>query len=145
MKNIIWRWTPLKSIGPFDFGTAIISYLGEYDLSLVESNDDPTEWDTYDVEGYDVRVHVDNGKITSVGCYEEFLFEGCNLLGKSLDEIISKIGQKPSGNPDEINFEEDSDVGQLVYEFDECALQVWIKNNIAVTIFCGPRYEDEEI
>ena len=139
MTPIIPTWVPLESIGPFLFNDEISRYISEYALSPLSEKCSITGWITYGRKGLDLQIHVENRHVTSIACYEECLYRVRNLIGMSFDEVCSFIGFSPNGEVDRIDLDEDD--SQLVYEFDSLSLQVWVKGDTVVTVFCGPAYE----
>jgi len=134
--NISWVWVPLISIGPFYFGETISQYKKRYQLKLVsKSNECVTQWDTYEVTGYDdAQIHCENNKIVSVACYQEFYYKKINLIGKNLKEVCDLLELTPDEYGDIIYI---NNSPQVPVEFDSINLQVWCENKIVVSIFCS--------
>jgi len=70
-----------------------------------------------------MTLFVENSVIEDIGCYEELLYKGRNLIGMSIEEFISHTGENFVGEIDCLDFEEDH-IPQCVYEFEAIGLQV---------------------
>lgn len=134
------EWIPLQRLGDFKFGESIEPYIEPYGLySIPDEYENSVGWDVYGMENIGIRIYTENGVITSIACYEECLYEGKNLIGMELVDVVSVIKVNPSADVDIIEIDNEP---QEVYEFDDIEAQVWVKNGKVVTIFCGPRCEE---
>ena len=133
-------WVPLIRLGLFEFGTPIRDYIDKLPLTLLADPDDETGWDTYAVPGDSLRVHVDEGQITSIACYDNCILKGKNLIGLDFDEAKQHLGADPSEEPDTIYIDEEP---QQVFEFDYVEAQLWVKDGRVVTVFCGPSCDEQ--
>lgn len=123
--NIKWNLKPLSSLGPFCFGATISSYIDEYELKRIESEEcDSVGWQVYGIEGHDVRINAEGSAIVSIAVYEECVHEGVNLIGMSLDELREHWGGLPE-EYDEVCVDDEKGF-QKVYDLDELSLQFWI-------------------
>ena len=140
-KQVRLDWVPLKGVGPFMFEEAIASYIDNFGLIEVpEGDDEITNWSNYEMPGYGIDLYVEDGKIVSICCEYQCFFRGKNLIGLTLQEVIEVVGLEPEKDVDTIELADDGE--QLVYEFDDAALQLWTKDGVAVAVFCGPAYDD---
>jgi hypothetical protein len=125
---IIWDWKPLLSVGPIYFGDPVKKLVENQGLKLMDFDDGITEWDTYQVPNGETTVHVEDGKVVSVGCYENLYFNGKNLLGLTLDTVRTILGKE-----DEIGEEI---IDKTPVEYERLGLQIWIRNEIVVDAIC---------
>jgi hypothetical protein len=127
---------PLVSVGQFALGSSIKLYSKEFNFKIVKE-----EFDSFTSFHYsfdtNITLFVHDDLIDSISCDEECFYQGKNLIGISLEEFILTIGENYQGEPDVLDFEEDSDIPQVVYEFENLGLQVWTKNEIIVTIIAS--------
>ena len=123
---------PLKRVGPFEFGKSIDSY---HHLSLIEipeEYDKEVNWRVYSVKNKDIRIYSDKGIITAIACYDECFFNNINIIGLSFDEFKSNINLKPTGSD---KMELDDGIKE-VYDFDELAIEVFVKDGIIISVNC---------
>ena len=136
MKNR-YDFKPLQGVGPFKFGSKLKMY---QHLNLKESFDEynsKVDWRVFKMEKPDSRIYFENNQITSIACYEEIYYKGHNLIGTSFDELKVIINRVP----DEQSSLEIENGIQNIYEFDDLAIQVWVKDDVVVSIFCSCEYE----
>jgi hypothetical protein len=128
------EWTPLIRVGPLEFGANIGPLVEEGVVIPLEYDDDSTGWETYAYGGDAVCVHVDDGRIVSVACYQQCLLRSRNLIGLDFASAVELIGFSPSCEPDIILIDEEP---QQVFEIEEVEAQLWVKDGIVVTVFCS--------
>jgi len=138
MKEIIWNWTPRVSVGPFRFGDPIDDYIDRFKLTRFHDELEKRfefDWETYDVPGHRVQIHVKEKKIESVACYETCLFDGFNLIGATIESVVEKLGHAPNEIGEAIEI---GDEFQTTAEFASIDLQLWLRPNKTVaSAFCS--------
>lgn len=66
--------------------------------------------------------------VVSVGCYDNLLYQGRNLLGLTLEEIREVLGQE-----DEIG----EMIGEEIpVEYESLSLQLWFRGDVVVDATC---------
>ena len=89
-----WEWVPLVSIGGILFNEPLPEGLGTLKLELF-SDPDLDLGDGIDlfneVDGRS-KIEVEDGRVESVYCYNNFYFKGRNLMGLSAEEVMEIIG-----------------------------------------------------
>jgi len=131
---MILRWIPLKSVGPFNFGSLIQKYYGKFCLKYIpDEYNEKVGWDVYGISDEDIRIYFEEGKIEAVSCGINCIYNDMNMIGMKAEELISILGDKP----DTVETEELSDGLHEVYDFDNLGLQIWTKKGIVVTAICS--------
>jgi hypothetical protein len=122
-------WRPRFGVGIFDFGASIANYSNIIEETTGE--DSPTVGQvTYEAKCYrEVFVRAERGTIVSVDSYSEFWLNETNVIGSTLDEAVSKIGQ----SPDEVDHEY-VDGEQTILYFYDLGLTVWLENGLVETV-----------
>ncbi len=125
-----FEWTPLKGIGPFEFGCILDKNLCErYDLREVpEEYNKAVGWVVYMLK-QDDRLFTEDNKVVSFLCSSKILYHDQNLIGMTIDQVTSLLDSEPSS----VESEELSEGVQDVYEFDELGLQLWVAKGMVVT------------
>jgi hypothetical protein len=131
---INWNWKPLISVGPLKFGQPAIPLIKKYNLIALESDCESSDWDTYEFPNSQTRIYVENSYIDSVGCYDNLIYEGTNLLGLSLNEIRSILGNE-------------NEIGEVIemqtpIEYETLGLQLWLEDKITIGGICYRVIED---
>lgn len=129
-QEIIWDWIPLVSIGPIKFGQDPKLLIQRYSLIICDADEEEI---AYEFPDETTRVYVVDGKVDSVGCYDQFYYKGNIMVGMHLSEVLNILGP-----PDEIDkFYGDS----RPLEYDNYGLQLWItaNNTVHSAIVSGPR------
>lgn len=131
------RWTPLKQVGPFKFGSTLKEYSDTFSFREDENKyRTPEDWKAYIIDGENdnLAIYVEDGEIVSIRSEKELYYKDYNLIGLRIDAFIKLVESAPS----EIDkdFELPSSI-QDVYEFDDLEAQVWVLDGVVVTIFLG--------
>ena len=80
----------------------------------------------------EMTLFVLNKKIDFIGCYEELLYKGVNLIGLSVQQFSNHI-QDDYSEEDKLFVNEEGEE-QYVYEFDKVGLQIWTKGKLGVIV-----------
>ena len=119
---------PFRSVGDFVLNSHIDKYINLFDFDIYKKHNSSFEIINYAIYNPEITLFLDSKSllIESIACYEEILFKGINIIGKTIDEFMSYTGEKYYGKIDELDFEDDG-ISQFVYEFDDIGLQIWVK------------------
>ncbi|MFB6319586.1 hypothetical protein [Saccharicrinis sp. FJH54] len=129
---------PFNRVGLFVFKENIEAY-SAFDFSFTEC-DDITSWDVYELEEVGIDIYTEKNCIVSIACRKELFFNGTNLIGLSFSTFTSKFNLKPSGETNRIYMPVDDDYQEVV-EFDEIGIQIWLKENKILTVFCSDKVD----
>ncbi len=129
-------WNPSKGIGPFQIGVKIKKYIQEFDLELVSDEmKEGYEWETYSIKNRDdIRVYSEDSKVVSILCDEYCFYEGKNLIGITIEQLVNVLNTEPNEKVDKIDLD---DGIHYVYEFDDYGCQVWVKDNKVESFTCN--------
>ena len=87
-----WNWIPGILVGPFRFGSDASDVIARYNLRQLEPACSDAFWDNYEIPGYDSQMTVEDGKISSVACYEYLYHGGFNLIRLNLKRVEEILG-----------------------------------------------------
>lgn len=119
---------PFNRVGDFVLGDNIKNLLINFPFKITDfSHDEIAPSINYSVNNPKITLYVSNGKIDFIGCYEELLYNGINLIGITI-EVFSSILDTTYTEVDLVDFEAD-ELPQYIYEFESVGLQVWVKGN----------------
>ncbi|MEM6320454.1 MAG: hypothetical protein AAF960_22485 [Bacteroidota bacterium] len=127
---------PFTGIGEFKFGKKIDDFLhlGHFDVNPPEKYSSKS----YTMQNPEITIWVNEANlIETIGCYEECLYKGRNMIEMKIDEFIAWSDTNYYGKPDILDFEENSDIPQKVYEFEDIGLQIWTKLNVIITVIAS--------
>lgn len=128
----IFEINPYKGIGPFKLKTNINNY-NNYNLTLHKS-DDSTGWDVYKL-GNSISIYTDNEVIVSIACRVSCTLNGVTIVGGHFSDFLSAF-QPSNVTHDKIYMPEDDDY-QDVCDVDDFGIQLWVRKDIIVTVFCS--------
>ena len=132
MDNIVL--IPNKSVGPFVIGDSIDKYLS-YPHIYERRQAIPTySYDSYTFDDYKVTVWTKNNIIETVRCDEECFWEGQNLIKMPFDEFLERYQLKPDNSESIYLSVYGRGQNQMVYDFDDVGLQVWVWRKRIVTV-----------
>lgn len=125
---------PFKQVGVFVLGQEIIQYLDKFEFEVYDMSEDQVAPSiNYRFSNPEMTLYVSDKKIDFIGCYEELLYKGVNLIGLSVQQFSDYIEDVYS-DEDKLFVSEEEE--QYVYEFDKIGLQIWAngKHGIIVSI-----------
>lgn len=112
------------SVGDFILNSNINDYLEKFSFEINDfSSDLHAPSVHYSLVSPEITLYVQNNLIECIGCYDELLYKGCNLIGLTINEFISQIGKNYCEEVDCLNFEDDDipqyvmNLNLLVYKF----------------------------
>lgn len=127
--SISWLWIPGRSVGPFHLGYPVDKFISKYNLVRLEEREYLKEdWETYEIPGYETRIHAENSIITNVLCYDSLLYEGRDIIGLTLDEVRLILGT-------EDDIERDSGLWDAAY-YGRLGLTLWIRDGVVESAAC---------
>lgn len=143
-----YKLVPHISVGRFKFGEKISKYISDIDYNFTKGEDD-WDWHQYELVNPQMNIYVDEDKIVSIACRKKCMLFGSNIIGMSMSDLINVTNAYPDLDQTDTVFTESEnrklDNPQIVYEFDNFGMQVWVKNGVIVTVFCSPYENDTEI
>lgn len=140
-KYMVTYFIPLERIGDFELNADICNYIENFDFEYSPA-DESTEWETYSLKNDDISLYVEDGKIVSIVCNEECIYNGRNIIGMNIDEFINFYEVNPIGEIDKL-YVNDNET-QDVYDFDDIGLQIWCKDDIIVTVIASAFTDEDE-
>lgn len=129
----IFEWVPTVRVGPVHFGDDIQKHLENLPIRLCASD--------YEVEGLTCYAYGEdeapgyfideNGRVDDIVCFDGLIYEGSDLIGLPIERVIELLGIEPDeyGEPTEM----DEDDTQIAAQFDSLGLQIWLRDNVAVS------------
>ena len=109
----LWEWVPLISVGGLRFDEPLPEDLGT--LRLQRTKHRPGEivggLIVFEEVGGETDVYLNEDKIESVFCYDNFYFKGRDLMGLSAEKVMDAIGgawDLDDEDEDEREFSEDN-------------------------------------
>jgi hypothetical protein len=94
-----WGWRPGKSVGPFRFGSDATPAIERFGLRKLEPDCAGAYWDTYEIPGHESRISTEDGKISSVNCWDSLHYQGLDILRLDLDRVRSMLGPEEGAEP----------------------------------------------
>lgn len=123
---------PFKQVGVFVLGQEIIQYLDEFEFEVHDLSEDQVAPSiNYIFFNPEMTLFVLDKKIDFIGCYEELLYKGVNLIGLSVQQFSDYIEDDYS-DEDKLFVNEEEE--QYVYEFDKIGSQVWTKGKLGIIV-----------
>ena len=134
--------TPNVSVGGILFGDSIENYDDrqfEYEGEILSS-----AYQSYSFADIPVTAYVEDGRIESITCETECVWQGKNLINLEYDEFVVIYPQKPDKIDRLTVMQEDGSDGQEqdVYYYGEIGLMLWVFDNKIVTVIATV-YEEE--
>lgn len=84
----------------------------------------------YRLSNPEITLFVSDNLIDFIGCYEELLYKGTNLIGLHIDQF-SVLVDEDYGEEDEL-YTDEGDEPHYVYEYKNVGLQVWAKGRLGI-------------
>ena len=133
--NKIWNWRPNIGVGCFKFNASIKKYKDKYGIIYnedVNSGDDITGLETYNLPDDEIAIEVnrDTGRIHSISSEQNFVYNGKNIIGMTLDDLSEMLGVIPDTVDSPLYFGE-NDVRTPVTFYD-LGLDVYLRDGIIV-------------
>lgn len=131
---------PLISVGNYEFGANAKDYLRKKDYWLYYPPYKNLKTEDYEDERDGIKLGVENGKIISISCRKECVYQGVNLIGMFIDEFIKQFNV----TPDEIDKLWVSEKEQQeVYNFEKLGIMLWINDEGIIKMVDAFGNEDE--
>lgn len=132
-----FNFKPWQSVGVFHFDDNINHYQEILSDWIFEPQDKYGK-EHYHSVNHRMIISVYQHKIISIFCYETLYYQGVNLIGLTIDEFMNITQANFVGEPEVIDFEDDS-YPQTIYHFDMIGAMVWTKQHHIVTIIVAGR------
>ena len=132
-----WKWLPLESIGGLRFDEPLPDKLGTLKFERVEDSfaDIDDNIDAFEEVGGKTQVFLEDGRVGSVFCRDNFFFESQDLIGLSAEEAMAVIG----GNW----VLDDEDDDERVFIEDDLEITIWEEDGAIDTIVVHGPYEED--
>lgn len=125
---------PNISVGDFFLGHNIDEYL-VYEHEYYSKNTDEFADDLYEFYSPPVSIWTNNNhNIIIIGCYKECYLQGRNLLKMPFEEFLSFYKVVPDYSDKIYLLVNGRGQNQMVYDFDQLGLQIWVWRNKIVTV-----------
>ncbi len=132
-----WEWVPGISVGGIKFGEKLPNKIKGLELiraKYLERQDEPTI--SMGVKDLSSTIDIENGVVDQIDCHENFWYKGQNLLGMSVEDVMSIIGG-------EWTAEEDNDELSEIYHSEDFDVMVDVEDGVVDSIMVG-RFVDDE-
>ena len=134
--------TPNVSVGGIFFGDSIENYdkrQFEYESDILSR-----AYQSYSFADIPVTACVEDGRIESITCETECVWQGTNLINLEYDAFVVIYPQKPDKIDRLTVMQEDGSDGeeQDVYDYDELGLLLWVFENKIVTVIASACEEE---
>lgn len=146
-----YLWVPKERLGPIRFGANIQQYVDAGLLSFEPPLEELGGIGSFIDEDASLTVTPDDGfpdgpvrwVVEGIECDKSILYKGQELLGLSIEDVVKVLGQEPDQFGEE--FEVDDDDIQIIGEFDELGLVLWMRDGISVSASIDDGdYDDDE-
>ncbi|NEO88691.1 MAG: hypothetical protein F6J87_31360 [Spirulina sp. SIO3F2] len=137
MKHLNWDWVPQTRVGFLYLNTLVTDYDEEMGLFLSETADDITGWETYEIDSEDsqeICLFTEDKVIMSIVVDKFIYYKGINLIGLDENQLIDNLRIEPNEIGKGVIYENGDVVTPL--EFDPLGLEVWIQDDIVVSVCC---------
>ena len=145
-----YEWVPKLRLGPIRFGEDIQQYVDAGILSFNPPLEELGGIGSFVGEDDGITVTPDDGLpdgpvrwvVDGVECDKSILFNGQELLGLSINDVSDVLGRKPDQYGESIEL---GDETQVLAEFDDLGLVLWMKDGISVAASIDDGdYEDDD-
>src|SRR5262249_42023944 len=134
----LWEWIPGESVGPFRFDEPASDLIELYDLVRQEVDFPMAYWEIYEIPGWESFISVEDGRVSSVGCWDSCLFEGNELLGMRFTVAREILGPE-DGLGEGLGF------GYAAY-YVRLGLTLWVEENgIIESATCEACVKDDSV
>jgi hypothetical protein len=126
---------PNKNVGIFVLGMNINKYLYlPHNIIHHEEKETPS-YDSYRFYTLGLIIWVENAKIKTINCEKECYWQGKNLIKMPFEQFLSEYQVKPEKSEMLYTLvSENRGQNQMVYDFDDLGLMVWVWRKKIVTV-----------
>ncbi|MBP1630328.1 MAG: hypothetical protein H6Q15_1221 [Bacteroidetes bacterium] len=124
---------PKISVGNFIFGDNISNYL-YIPHRVVHHDEDELPYDSYIFDELGITIWVEDHKIESISCIIECIWGNKNLVRMCFDDFLSICNNKPNKTESIYLLVNGRGQNQIVHDFDELGLQIWVWRKKIVTV-----------
>jgi hypothetical protein len=114
------QWVPGIKCGQFNLGKPF-SDITLTSMGFKKADIPGTDWITYKSNEYQASIHIKNGIIVSIECFESLHFSGIDLIGQKKQKLPKILGCKPT----QIEYPD----GSVMLEVQRLGLTLWAKND----------------
>ncbi len=82
---------PNVSFSDFTFGSDIDVEMLPFTCTKVKEADADTPWESYEIDGEDVRFSIENAVLLSFECGKCCMYNGVNLIGVGLKDLVDVL------------------------------------------------------
>jgi hypothetical protein len=133
-----YEWVPKVRLGPIRFGENIQQYVDAGLLSFDPPLEELGGVGSFIDEDDSITVTPDDGfpdgpvrwVVEGIQCDKSILFNGQELLGLSIEDVVKFFGREPDQFGEE--FEVIDDI-QIIAEFDDFGLVLWFVDGVSVS------------
>src|SRR5574344_1800907 len=116
---------PQISVGNFILGYNIKEYL-YLPHRIIHHNEDEASYDSYIFDDLGITIWVENNKIDTISCIKECIWGNNNLIKMHFDAFLSIYNKIPNKTEKIYILVNGKGQNQIVYDFDEIGLQIWV-------------------
>lgn len=144
MNSSKYDWSPGVGVGDIRFGEPISELLDSGVLHHVIGPFDSDGRGFFALgEEEDPAIYLDEKNLADdVVCSEVLIYQGRDLIGMKIDDIIVALGKEPDEYGEELELGEDNI--QITAEFDSLGLQLWLRDGVAVSAVVSAVIEDDD-
>lgn len=124
---------PNTSVGNFIFGDNIKNYL-HLPHSIIHHNEDELPYESYIFYELGITIWVEKYRIDTISCIMECIWKGKNLVKMYFDDFLSICKIVPKKTENIYLLVNGRGQNQMVYDFDELGLQIWVWRKKIVTV-----------
>jgi hypothetical protein len=130
--NVEWEWIPNKSLGDVCIGDNIEQHKQKLKLKKViyderiRKNQKEYE-ETYELPNLETSIYVEHKIVTGVTSWEEFKYNGVNLIGQKFSDLENILNCTPD---DENQLDIWDDGVRTEFNYDGLGLQIWILKGV---------------
>ena len=132
--NLVWE--PLKRVGIIKFGKPLGAAVSTYNLTRrPDEEGDKTGWQAFGNPSDTIRVYTNHGRVCSVACYDNCIFNGTNLIGMTIGAALALLRCRLIKPDDDVI--EMPDGRQRTYSLDTLEAMLWVKRARVVSVSLG--------
>ena len=136
MKVESWDWTPGAGVGPFRIGDDAREVVARFDLRKWEPLFEAEWWESYEIPDTESSISTEEGKLSSIDCYDHLYYKEKDILALCLDDVRSMLGPESAS---EVHPYRD---GILVVYYSRLGLTLFIDGETIESAVCDEILDD---